>query len=47
MIAYRARPEKAYGKFEYYQNGGADEIIFVFHGGGTIESVFGKLRLSR
>src|SRR5437016_3928571 len=43
VIAYRARPAKAYDKFEYYKNGGADEIIFVFHGGGVMESVFGKL----
>ncbi len=43
MTAYRARPAKAYDKFEYYKNGGADEIIFVFHGGGVLESVFGKL----
>src|SRR5204863_331943 len=44
VIAYRSRPEKAYGDFEYYRNGGADEIIFVFKGGGTLESVFGKQR---
>src|SRR5437899_301418 len=43
VIAYRARPAKAYDRFEYYKNGGADEIIFVFHGGGVMESVFGKL----
>src|SRR4030095_2685924 len=43
VIAYRAKPAKAYDKFEYYKNGGADEIIFVFHGSGVIESVFGKL----
>ncbi len=44
MTAYRARPAKAYDKFEYYKNGGADEIIFVFKGGGTLESVFGRQR---
>ncbi|PYK86643.1 MAG: homogentisate 1,2-dioxygenase [Verrucomicrobia bacterium] len=44
MTAWRARPEKPYGKFEYYKNGGADEIIFVFKGGGTLETVFGKQR---
>ena len=44
VIAYRARPENAYDKFRYYRNGGADEIIFVFKGGGTLESVFGKQR---
>ena len=43
MTAYRARPAKAYDKFEYYKNGGADEIIFVFKGGGMLETVFGKL----
>src|SRR6266516_1520294 len=43
MTAYRAKPAKAYDKFEYYKNGGADEIISVFHGGGVLESVFGKL----
>jgi homogentisate 1,2-dioxygenase len=44
MVAYRCRPEKDYGRFEYYRNGGSDEIIFVFKGGGTLESPFGKLR---
>src|SRR2546430_15820875 len=44
MTAWRARPEKPNGKFEYYRNGGADEIIFVFKGGGTVETVFGKQR---
>ncbi|MDQ2918558.1 MAG: homogentisate 1,2-dioxygenase [Verrucomicrobiota bacterium] len=44
MIAYRSRPAKAYGDFEYYKNGGADEIIFVFQGGGWVETLFGRLR---
>src|SRR5947209_13944257 len=44
MIAYRHKPAKTYGEFEYYKNGGADEIIFVFKGSGTVESMFGKLR---
>src|SRR5947207_9992264 len=43
MVAYRHKPEKTYGEFEYYRNGGADEIIFVFKGGGSLESPFGKL----
>jgi homogentisate 1,2-dioxygenase len=43
IVAYRCKPEKSYGQFEYYKNGGADEIIFVFKGGGTLESTFGKL----
>src|SRR3982750_4660759 len=44
MVAYRLRPNKTYAEFEYYKNGGADEIIFVFKGAGTLETVFGKLR---
>ncbi|MFN2624204.1 MAG: homogentisate 1,2-dioxygenase, partial [Chthoniobacterales bacterium] len=44
MTAWRARPAKPYGKFQYYKNGGADEIIFVFKGAGTIETMFGKQR---
>ena len=43
IVAYRCKPEKSYGQFEYYKNGGADEIIFVFKGGGVLESSFGKL----
>ncbi len=42
ITAYRARPAKTYDKFEYYKNGGADEVIFVFKGGGTLETVFGR-----
>lgn len=44
MVAYRCRPERSYGQFEFYRNGGADEIIFVFHGSGILETVFGTLR---
>src|SRR5437763_16090378 len=44
MTAWRARPAKPYGKFQYYKNGGADEIIFVFKGAGRIETMFGKQR---
>jgi len=43
IVAYRCKPEKSYGHYEYYKNGGADEIIFVFKGGGVLESPFGKL----
>jgi len=39
MTAWRARPEKPYGQVRYYKNGGADEIIFVFKGGGTVETI--------
>jgi homogentisate 1,2-dioxygenase len=28
IIAYRARPAIAYDRFQYYKNGGADEVIF-------------------
>jgi homogentisate 1,2-dioxygenase len=44
MTAWRCRPDKEYGQFQYYKNGGADEIIFIFKGAGTIESVFGQQR---
>jgi homogentisate 1,2-dioxygenase len=43
IVAYRCKPEKNYAQYEYYKNGGADEIIFVFKGGGVLESPFGKL----
>src|SRR3989475_4999356 len=42
MTAWRARPEKPYGKFEDYKNGGGDEIIFIFKGGRTGVTVFRK-----
>src|SRR5712671_793975 len=32
MTAYRAKPAKAYDKFEYYKNGGADENIVIPRG---------------
>jgi homogentisate 1,2-dioxygenase len=44
LITYRQKPAKAEGEFNFYKNGGADEIIFVFKGGGVVESAFGKLR---
>ena len=30
VVAYRARPEKTYDKFEYYRNGGADDFQIQF-----------------
>src|SRR6478609_7365787 len=42
VVAYRCRPEKAYGNFEYYRNGDADEVIFVNAGGGILESIYGR-----
>jgi homogentisate 1,2-dioxygenase len=44
VVAYRCRPAKAYGNFEYYRNGSADEVIFVNAGGGTLESLYGRQR---
>ncbi len=43
IIAYRCKPEKNFGQYEFFKNGGADEIIFVFKGKGVLESQFGKL----
>ncbi len=42
MICYRCRPETAFGPFEFYRNGAAEEIIFVNKGGGVLESFYGK-----
>lgn len=44
VVAYRCRPERAYGDFEYYRNGSADEVIFVKAGAGVLETPFGRLR---
>ena len=44
MIAWRCRPARADGDFDFFRNGGADEIIFVWRGGGWLESNFGRLR---
>src|SRR5688500_11760223 len=44
MIAYRCRPAEAGGDFDFFRNGGADEIVFVWRGGGWMESNFGRLR---
>ena len=47
ITAYRARPAKTYDKFEYYKNGGADEVIFVFKGGGTLETFSASCLIGR
>ena len=47
MIAYRCKPAKTYGEFEYYNNGGADEIIFVFQGRRHARIAFWETALSR
>ena len=41
MTCYRCRPAKAQPSL--YRNGAADEVIYVFHGGGVLESTFGIL----
>ncbi|MEL7238388.1 MAG: homogentisate 1,2-dioxygenase, partial [Planctomycetota bacterium] len=41
LIAYRCKPETEQAML--FRNGTADEIVFVFHGGGYVESSFGKL----
>lgn len=43
MTAWRARPERADGEFDFFRNAGADEIIFVYHGRGWVETNFGRL----
>lgn len=43
IVAYRCKPERNFGDYEFFKNGGADEIIFVFKGSGVLESQFGKL----
>ncbi|HKB90891.1 MAG TPA: homogentisate 1,2-dioxygenase [Opitutaceae bacterium] len=44
MTCYRVRPSRADGEFDFFRNGGADEIIFVWHGAGWLETNFGRLR---
>ena len=41
LTCYRCRP--AQPQEMLYRNGAADEVIFVFHGGGVLESSYGKL----
>ncbi|MBI5423964.1 MAG: homogentisate 1,2-dioxygenase [Opitutae bacterium] len=41
----RCRPAKVMEEgYEFYRNGSNDDVIFVFSGGGWLESNFGKLR---
>lgn len=44
MIAWRCRPARAEVEFDFFRNGGADEIVFVWRGRGWLESNFGRLR---
>ena len=41
VICYRCRP--AQEQKSLFRNGGADEVIFVFDGGGVLESPYGRL----
>ncbi|HYF47877.1 MAG TPA: homogentisate 1,2-dioxygenase [Planctomycetota bacterium] len=41
VTCYRCRPAEA--QKVLFRNGTADEVIFVFHGGGVMESSYGKL----
>ena len=47
MTAYRARPAKAYDKFEYYKNGGADEDHLRLQGRRHGRDRFRQTALSR
>jgi homogentisate 1,2-dioxygenase len=45
MICSRCRPATAMaGGFDFYRNGQFDDIIFVWRGGGWLESSFGRQR---
>jgi len=45
IICSRCRPATAMGAgFDFYRNGQFDDIIFVWRGGGWLESNFGRLR---
>ena len=41
VTCYRCRPDEP--QEALYRNGGADEVIFVFAGGGMLESPYGRL----
>ena len=42
VACYRCRP--ATSQQALYRNGGAEEVIFIYQGGGVLESPFGRLR---
>ncbi len=45
MICSRCRPATAMAEgYDFYRNGQFDDIIFVWRGGGWLESPFGRLR---
>jgi homogentisate 1,2-dioxygenase len=45
LVCYRCRPEKAQATL--YRNGAADEVIFIQHGSGTLETAYGTLPYRR
>jgi len=48
IAAFRCRPAKVMeGGYEFYRNGRNDDVIFVWSGGGWLESNFGRLRYRR
>ncbi|QYM78772.1 homogentisate 1,2-dioxygenase [Horticoccus luteus] len=45
ITCHRCRPATAMAEgYEFYRNGQSDDIIFVWRGGGWLESNFGRLR---
>ncbi len=45
LVCWRCRPEKE--QTELYRNGAADEVIFIQHGSGYFDTLFGKLPYQR
>ena len=45
ITCHRCRPATAMGAgYDFYRNGRSDDVIFVWAGGGVLESSFGQLR---
>jgi homogentisate 1,2-dioxygenase len=48
LTCCRCRPATALAEgYDFYRNGGCDDVIFVWSGGGWLESNFGRLRYRR
>ncbi len=48
ITCYRCRPKTTMADgFDFFRNGRSDDIIFVFNGGGWLETNFGRLRYRR
>ncbi len=45
LAAYRVKPDSQ--QPELYRNGAADEVVFIHHGSGYLETTFGKLPYRR